>query len=172
MSVQAARDPTVDELCELLDSVPVVLIDERAAALRGEDILITYQHALRRWSARARPILDAWKQRKESAMSEQHSTGKPDLGAPAMTINDEHGPAAPGDDLSALSTAIESAIELEPMCRWFRFGHLPPHLQEVSSNFASLAILIATKLPRNPERTVALRKLLEAKDAAVRAKLT
>ena len=26
-------------------------------------------------------------------------------------------------------------------------------------------------LPRNPERTVALRKLLEAKDAAVRAKL-
>jgi hypothetical protein len=26
-------------------------------------------------------------------------------------------------------------------------------------------------LPRNPERTVALRKLLEAKDAAVRAQL-
>jgi hypothetical protein len=26
-------------------------------------------------------------------------------------------------------------------------------------------------LPRNPERTVALRKLLESKDAAVRAKL-
>lgn len=27
------------------------------------------------------------------------------------------------------------------------------------------------ELPRNPERTVALRKLLEAKDAAVRARL-
>jgi hypothetical protein len=47
---------------------------------------------------------------------------------------------------------------------------LPEHLQEVSRPFAGLAAIILT-LPRNPERTVALRKLLEAKDAAVRAKL-
>ena len=31
--------------------------------------------------------------------------------------------------------------------------------------------LIVAKFPRNPERTVALRKLLEAKDCAVRARL-
>ena len=52
----------------------------------------------------------------------------------------------------------------------FAFAHLPPHLQEVSKPFADLAAAVLT-LPRNPERTVALRKLLEAKDAAVRAKL-
>ena len=34
-----------------------------------------------------------------------------------------------------------------------------------------LAGRIVETLPRNPERTVALRKLLEAKDAAVRALL-
>jgi hypothetical protein len=55
--------------------------------------------------------------------------------------------------------------------QFFAFEHLPDHLKEVSRPFAGLAQQIVTTLPRNPERTVALRKLLEAKDAAVRAKL-
>jgi hypothetical protein len=55
--------------------------------------------------------------------------------------------------------------------QFFKFEHLPDYLQEVSKPFALLAVMITTQLPRNPERTVALRKLLEAKDAAVRAKL-
>lgn len=42
------------------------------------------------------------------------------------------------------------------------------HLQAVSRPFGDLATQIVETLPRNPERTVALRKLL-AKDAAVRA---
>lgn len=54
--------------------------------------------------------------------------------------------------------------------QFFVYEHLPAHLQEVSKPFADLAMVVLT-LPRNPERTVALRKLLEAKDAAVRAKL-
>ena len=54
--------------------------------------------------------------------------------------------------------------------QFFAYDHLPPHLAEVSKPFAELAQKIL-ELPRNPERTVALRKLLEAKDAAVRAKL-
>ena len=56
--------------------------------------------------------------------------------------------------------------------QYFSYAHLPPALQEVSKPFCDLAIsLVADEggLPRNPERTVALRKLLEAKDAAVRA---
>ena len=53
--------------------------------------------------------------------------------------------------------------------QFFAFAHLPPHLQAVSKPFAELAEKIVTTIPRNPERTVALRKLLEAKDAAVRA---
>jgi hypothetical protein len=55
--------------------------------------------------------------------------------------------------------------------QFFAYEHLPPHLQEVSKPFAELAERITSTLPRNPERTVALRKLLEAKDAAVRAML-
>ncbi len=53
--------------------------------------------------------------------------------------------------------------------QFFAFAHLPPALQEVSRPFGELAERIVTTLPRNPERTVALRKLLESKDAAVRA---
>jgi hypothetical protein len=55
--------------------------------------------------------------------------------------------------------------------QFFAYAHLPPHLQEVSKPFYDLSRVIVDTLPRNPERTVALRKLLEAKDAAVRAKL-
>lgn len=54
--------------------------------------------------------------------------------------------------------------------QFFAYAHLPAHLQEVSAPFGELAEKIEA-LPGCPERTVALRKLLEAKDAAVRAKL-
>lgn len=53
--------------------------------------------------------------------------------------------------------------------QFFAHAHLPPHLAAVSAPFAELAERVVVTLPRNPERTVALRKLLEAKDAAVRA---
>lgn len=59
----------------------------------------------------------------------------------------------------------------EPIMQFFAYAHLPLHLQDVSRPFSELATDILNGLPRNPERTVALRKLLEAKDAAVRAKL-
>ncbi len=59
----------------------------------------------------------------------------------------------------------------EPILQFFKFDHLPPALQDVSAPFCSLAFQVVGTLPRNPERTVALRKLLEAKDAAVRALL-
>jgi len=55
--------------------------------------------------------------------------------------------------------------------QFFAYEHLPPHLQEISKPFGVMAQQIVDTLPRNPERTVALRKLLEAKDAAVRAKV-
>lgn len=59
----------------------------------------------------------------------------------------------------------------EPIMQYFAYEHLPEHLQQVSAPFGELAKQIVNELPRNPERTVALRKLLEGKDAAVRAKL-
>lgn len=70
----------------------------------------------------------------------------------------------------------------EPIMQFFAYEHLPKHLQRVSKPFADLARSIVAEdgiaddngierlhLPRNAERTVALRKLLESKDAAVRA---
>ena len=67
--------------------------------------------------------------------------------------------------------AEPTAAPPEHIEQFFAYEHLPPHLQAVSKPFANLATMIVTALPRNPERTVALRKLLEAKDAAVRAQL-
>jgi hypothetical protein len=58
----------------------------------------------------------------------------------------------------------------EPILRFFEYMHLPPDLRDVSAPFGELAQVIM-KLPRSAERTVALRKLLESKDAAVRAAL-
>jgi hypothetical protein len=59
----------------------------------------------------------------------------------------------------------------EPMLQFFDAGHLSTELQKVSVPFQRLALVLVETLPRNPERTSALRKLLEAKDCAVRAKL-
>lgn len=60
-------------------------------------------------------------------------------------------------------------MDQEFLLQFFAYEHLPQHLQVVSKPFRELAERITAELPRNPERTVALRKLLEAKDCAVRA---
>jgi hypothetical protein len=59
----------------------------------------------------------------------------------------------------------------DPLQQFFASDHLPEPLRAVSMQFAQVAEWIVRELPRNPERTAALRKLLEAKDCAVRAKL-
>jgi len=57
------------------------------------------------------------------------------------------------------------------LLQFFAFSHLPVILQDVSRPFSDLAHNIVNNLPDNPERTAALRKLLESKDCAVRAAL-
>lgn len=59
----------------------------------------------------------------------------------------------------------------ERMLKWFEFSHLPAALQQTSRPFSELAVTLCQTIQGGPERTVALRKLLEAKDAAVRATL-
>lgn len=72
----------------------------------------------------------------------------------------------------------------EHILQFFSYADLPPKLQAISKPFGDLAralaegdnipdstITLGGPLPRNPERTVALRKLLEARDAAIRALL-
>lgn len=58
-----------------------------------------------------------------------------------------------------------------PILQFFDYEHLPPHLQEISKPFGDLARQMAFKLPDNAENSTMLRKLLEAKDCAVRALL-
>lgn len=62
-------------------------------------------------------------------------------------------------------------MQEERMLKWFEFAHLPEKLQAVSKPFGELANHLCVTVQGGPERTVALRKLLEAKDAAVRAAL-
>ena len=60
-------------------------------------------------------------------------------------------------------------IKEEFLLQFFSYEHLPEHLKVVSKPFCELARTLCEDLPLNPERTTALRKLLEAKDCAVRA---
>lgn len=70
---------------------------------------------------------------------------------------------------SETTQAVPRQEPEDRMMKWFAFAHLPEHLRETSGSFHSLAHFISRTIPPGPERTVALRKLLEAKDAAVRA---
>ncbi len=81
-----------------------------------------------------------------------------------MPTNDETFHPAPAE-------FTEQQLKDDAILRFFHYKHLPPVLQTRSRPFCDLAKLIVTDIPRNAERTVALRKLLEAKDAAVRAGL-
>jgi hypothetical protein len=76
---------------------------------------------------------------------------------------------------TALATASRDAfVELstsEAVVKYFAYSHLPEKLQVVSKPFGDLALLLCEVLPRSAERAAGLRKLLEAKDCAVRAAL-
>lgn len=65
----------------------------------------------------------------------------------------------------------EAELAVDPILRFFHYKHLPPALQANSAPFCAMARGMIDRLPRNAERTAALRKLLEAKDCAVRAAL-
>ena len=55
--------------------------------------------------------------------------------------------------------------------QFFDYRHLSVVLAQVSEPFADLAARLITRAGQSPETSVALRYLLEAKDAAVRAAL-
>lgn len=61
--------------------------------------------------------------------------------------------------------------EASQILRYFEYKHLPDNLQTISIPFCELALRMEETLPKGAEKSTALRKLLEAKDAAVRAAL-
>ena len=58
-----------------------------------------------------------------------------------------------------------------PILKYFEFAHLPAKLQEISEPLCNVAQAMESVLPDGPEKSAGLRKLLEAKDCFVRAKL-
>lgn len=58
-----------------------------------------------------------------------------------------------------------------PIMRHFEFKHLKPELQAVSGPICAMAQDYDQNLPDCAEKSAGLRKLLEAKDCFVRAKL-
>jgi hypothetical protein len=70
-------------------------------------------------------------------------------------------------DPTSFANEIAERIKAEPLLKYFGEGGLNVEKQAISDRFLELAIYISV-LPRNPERTVALRKLMEARDQAMR----
>jgi hypothetical protein len=56
-----------------------------------------------------------------------------------------------------------------PILKFFNYEHLPEHLRMVGEPFCVLAVTMAAALPECAETSAGLRKLLEAKDCALRA---
>ncbi len=65
-----------------------------------------------------------------------------------------------------------------PILKYFKYDHLPIHLQDISKPFSDLAYMVANdsidqgndeKMPNAAEVTAGLRKILEAKDCIVRS---
>ena len=74
------------------------------------------------------------------------------------------------EDISDL-VFTQAQLDEEPILKFFAWKHLRTDaLQEVSKGFFALAWSVM-HAPRSAERATALRKLLEAKDCAVRAYL-
>jgi hypothetical protein len=55
------------------------------------------------------------------------------------------------------------------LMQFFAFEHLDEYLQLASKPFYDLAYMMDHVLPDNAEKTAAFRKLLEARDGAIRA---
>lgn len=66
---------------------------------------------------------------------------------------------------------FDQMVADEPMLKFFKYAHLPDKLRRTSEPFAVLALAMVSEQERTPERTVGLRKLLEAKDCFVRNSL-
>lgn len=72
-------------------------------------------------------------------------------------------------DHTSITSADVKFVETDHVFQFFGYAHLPERLQAVSRRFYELAEWTFFNIPRNPERTKALNKLLESKDCAVRA---
>lgn len=67
----------------------------------------------------------------------------------------------------AFDTPTQAEVD-EPLLRWFSAAHLPPMLRGMMEAYRNMAVTVVNALPRSPERTLAIRALIESKDNAIR----
>lgn len=77
----------------------------------------------------------------------------------------------PADATRAATEARNAMPASPPICKYFAYAHLPPFLQAVSEPFCALVDVVLRTTQPGAEQSACLRKLLEAKDCAVRAAL-
>ena len=71
-----------------------------------------------------------------------------------------------------LEARLGEASKLDDVARYFKYTHLPAGApRDMSRTFAYQAYEVLARAPRCPQRTHALNRLLESKDAAVRSVL-
>ena len=77
-----------------------------------------------------------------------------------------------GQDQATTPPQEPPKLKVTPTLQFFKFGHLPEgQARDVSQKFKEMALEMERILPPNPEKSTCIRKLLEAKDCAVRAVL-
>ena len=138
------------------------------AGQRVDEPGLGLEHALLRepsWDLLEELLHQEWGHAKLRGYSREEKLTLGSILSVAQRLRDRH-----AGDRARQSTAMDPHAE-EPLLKYFRHEHLPEHLQEASRMFGEVAQQVVFKFPRNPERTVVLRKLLEAKDAAVRCNL-
>jgi hypothetical protein len=113
-----------------------------------------------------------WKRNEQKLLADlRRVLSKPEYGTHSsyLTGNFVAEPAhLPSDVVSDLAARTRHPATAA-LLGFFDASHLPDDLAEVSGMFGDLARDLADRLPDTLELTVALRKLLEGKDAAVRA---
>ena len=136
----------------------------QVSARGGDPAIVNMAHAhaneMERWPVKKMPDLPAEPIEEGGIVAGERADGARPMGAPtAQSIH-------PSPD-----EFTEAELAVDPILRFFHYKHLPPALLKISAPFCLQARGMIDGLPRNAERTVALRKLLEAKDCAVRAAL-
>lgn len=71
-----------------------------------------------------------------------------------------------------MSESKQPTNQQNPILAFFEYNHLPEHLQEVSRGISDIAKEMDSNLKPSAELSAGLRKLLEAKDCFVRAKVS
>lgn len=104
-------------------------------------------------------------------MTGPYSTPLGSVSIPATYVPAGASMQTPTPPTCAPATAPERHPAIAGVLRYFAWEHLPERLQAVSRPFGELAEHMVDTLRSGPELTAGLRKLLEAKDCAVRAAL-